>query len=232
MNLKEFRGTIKLSNAHPDLIQAVQKQLDKIGLYQGIVDGKAGSETLASFAKFKKLEYLGHPDLLGETTAKALLEATETHPIPRDVYTPEVGTKVTYIVGQGKVFASEPIYSGCYFTWGEATKDLTRLPENSKVTDEIIILAIWLNKAREILGNRKIIINSWYRPPAINRACGGVSNSRHLLGDAADIVVFGMKPHDVYRQLDKWHGAKGGLGDSNAFTHIDLRGYRARFSYG
>ena len=38
---------------------------------------------------------------------------------------------------------------------------------------------------------KPIRINSGYRCPALNRAVGGVRNSRHLTGDAADIP---MKP--------------------------------------
>ena len=34
-----------------------------------------------------------------------------------------------------------------------------------------------------------IIISSGYRCPALNRAVGGVPNSQHLIGEAADIVL-------------------------------------------
>ena len=42
-----------------------------------------------------------------------------------------------------------------------------------------------LEPARQQVG--PIIINSGYRSPAVNKKVGGVSNSQHLLGQAADI---------------------------------------------
>ena len=41
-------------------------------------------------------------------------------------------------------------------------------------------------------GDDPIVINSAYRSPAVNRAVGGVGNSNHLTGCAADIRVSGM----------------------------------------
>ncbi|WP_083928410.1 D-Ala-D-Ala carboxypeptidase family metallohydrolase [Marinobacterium rhizophilum] len=52
-----------------------------------------------------------------------------------------------------------------------------------------------------------VIINSEYRCPTHNRNVGGVKNSRHLVGDAADVVVKGGDPHDVYVFLDERVGS-------------------------
>lgn len=139
---------------------------------------------------------------------------------------------------------TDPIYKGSNFTWGEATKDGTRLPcqttfdgrviPAAQITSNIIKLANNLDTIRELFGNKPITITSWYRPPAINRAVGGVANSQHLLGWAADFQIEGYDPQDVAAKLKPiWDG---GLGDSSAFTHVDMRqlmGWgRAYWNYG
>jgi hypothetical protein len=51
-------------------------------------------------------------------------------------------------------------------------------------------------------------------------------------GDAVDFVIPGYHPYDVFAELNGWWGSKGGLASATVFTHIDARGYRARWSYG
>lgn len=119
-----------------------------------------------------------------------------------------------------------------HFTWGEATHGGTRIPENQNVVYGMIRVAKALEDVRHKFGGRPMSINSWYRPPAINAAVGGASQSRHLVGDAVDFLVSGYHPYDVFAKLDAWWGSKGGLASASVFTHIDTRGYRARWSYG
>lgn len=229
--LENFQASVNLKYAHPDLIRAVQQQLIKIELLDGPADGKAGPLTMAAFAKFKRLEYLENPEILGRTTAAALLEASEARPAPSDNSTPDVGDRIVRIPEAGQVWASKPVYPGSHFSWGELTKGLDRIPETILITRSLVKLTRHLDAVREFLGNKPIKITSAYRPRAINRAVGGASSSRHVYGDAADIVVAGIPAHQVYWKLNEWHGDKGGLGDSDVFTHIDLRGYRARWDY-
>lgn len=230
--LADFQGHIRLVNAHPRIIAAVQDQLVKVGLLSEAVTGEATLATKRAFAKFKELEYLEQPDILGVTTAKALVEATENHKTPLDKEKPDVRVKTVRLIDGRIVSSEQKVYPGSHFTWGEFTKNLTRIPDNPTVIKNLIKLAHHLDAVREFLGNQPIRITSAYRPPAINKACGGVSNSRHLFGDAADLVVKDIPPHEVYKKLDAWHGNKGGLGNGDTFTHIDLRSYRSRFSYG
>jgi putative chitinase len=56
------------------------------------------------------------------------------------------------------------------------------------------ITAAGMEKVREICGGRPITIHSGYRNPAVNRAVGGVTNSDHALGLAADFTVAGLTP--------------------------------------
>jgi zinc D-Ala-D-Ala carboxypeptidase len=49
-------------------------------------------------------------------------------------------------------------------------------------------LAPFLEQVRALLGNHPLQITSGYRCPALNQAVGGVANSAHLFGLAADFV--------------------------------------------
>lgn len=60
-------------------------------------------------------------------------------------------------------------------------------------------LCDWLEHLREIYnilysdGSHKIVINSGYRSPQLNRRVGGAPTSNHLSGCAADIRVSGIE---------------------------------------
>lgn len=115
-----------------------------------------------------------------------------------------------------------------HFSWGEATKGGSRIPESETITRNIIKIATELEDVRDTFGGRTITITSWYRPPAINRAVGGARFSKHIEGHAVDIIVDGLDPRDVTRKLSEtW---EGGVGDSPAFTHLDLSN-RRRWDY-
>lgn len=231
--LENLEKTYKLADAPRDVIRAVQGQLLKVHLLNGVADGVAGRFTLSAFAEFKKLEYLEHPELLGKSTAIALLETTYDRNAPTDEPATSKDTSLKVFFPKiGWVGANEIIHQGGHFTWGEFTKNLTRVPQTEKVVDAIAKLAYYLEDVRSQFGQPSVTITSGYRPPTVNAAVGGASNSQHLYGAAADIVVSGIRPHEVYKQLDKKHGSKGGLGNGSSFTHIDLRGYRARWAYG
>jgi uncharacterized protein YcbK (DUF882 family) len=116
-----------------------------------------------------------------------------------------------------------------HFSWYEATKGGARIPENEEITASIIRIAKALEGVREKFDSRSITITSWYRPPAINRNVGGARFSKHIEGHAVDILVGDLDPREVTAALSKdWNG---GVGDSPAFTHLDL-GERRRWDYG
>lgn len=70
-----------------------------------------------------------------------------------------------------------------------------------------------------------VTINSGYRTPQYNAKVGGVTDSQHCYGTAADIVVRGKTPEQVAayaRQLmPDWGGV--GIYAKKGFTHIDVR---------
>lgn len=88
------------------------------------------------------------------------------------------------------------------------------------------LLAI-LEDVRTHFGGRAVTVTSGFRCPERNRAVGGAPGGQHPRGTAADIVVKGVKPSDVFAYLDPRHD--GGLGNYAGFTHIDVRPYRVRF---
>ena len=122
-----------------------------------------------------------------------------------------------------------PIISGGNFTWGEATKNGTRIPLTQSISFNVSNMARRMEEVRRRLGNRPIIVTSWYRPPAVNAAVGGVPNSTHLNGYAVDFTVSGLSARSTQRILDPWW--PGGLGYGPNFTHLDNRGYRVRWNY-
>jgi len=83
--------------------------------------------------------------------------------------------------------------------------------------------------------NAPVTINSAYRSPEHNRKIGSNDSSQHILGRAADIVVKGVAPDDVYDAIEflisEGLVKEGGLGRYNTFTHYDIRGTRARWNY-
>ena len=161
-------------------------------------------------------------------------EGNEPDNQPRDQeQSPPLQEKTIKLPGYTTLFPlSSSILPNGHFNWAEATKGGTRIPTDKRVVDGILKIAKSMEEVRSLLGNRPIRVNSWYRDPVTNRRVGGASRSRHLSGDALDFVVQGMSSSQVYAELNPWWGARGGLASSSVFTHIDARGYKARWSYG
>jgi len=78
-----------------------------------------------------------------------------------------------------------------------------------------------------------INITNAYRCRSHNKAVGGVSNSQHILGKAADLQVKGISPDELHKVLDTLaeynHVMQGGLGLYDSFVHYDIRGTRTRW---
>lgn len=86
-----------------------------------------------------------------------------------------------------------------------------------------------LDAIRERLGV-PLYINSGYRCPEHNAEVGGVSNSQHVLGTAADITYDGIDV-DYLAQVAEECGADGiGKYYHQDFVHVDVRGYAARWN--
>lgn len=101
--------------------------------------------------------------------------------------------------------------------------------DNSRVVvinDELVAV---LEKARRHFG-KPIKIDSGYRTVAYNSTIKNASpKSQHTHGNAADIVVRGVKPIDVYNYFNETYPGTYGVGIYNTFVHIDVRPNKARW---
>ena len=102
-----------------------------------------------------------------------------------------------------------------------------------EVYSRVIKLAVELQKLRDIF-DVPFTPTSAYRCPEHNRRIGGVRNSQHLLGFAADLQIPGVEPEEVAGMIESLMGSgdilMGGVGRYNTFTHMDIRGRRARWN--
>ena len=108
------------------------------------------------------------------------------------------------------------------FRPGEHSYDLIRLsPQLVNILEQI----------RTKAGDQPLHITSGYRPPAYNRKVGGVSNSTHIDGLAADIYSDYLDVSELWEICDQVIGERGGVGyyPTQGFIHVDLRGYKARW---
>jgi uncharacterized protein YcbK (DUF882 family) len=80
-----------------------------------------------------------------------------------------------------------------------------------------------------------ITVDCAYRCPIHNAAVGGVPNSEHTTGIAADIKIEGMAPNAMYAAALKVPSfADGGIGVSESATgyiHVDCRPRLTRWTY-
>lgn len=86
-----------------------------------------------------------------------------------------------------------------------------------------------LQKIRTHFG-KPVTITSAYRTPTHNAKIGGVSDSQHLYGTAADIKVKDVSPARVAQYAEQILTNKGGIGVYETFIHIDVRPVKARWN--
>lgn len=87
-------------------------------------------------------------------------------------------------------------------------------------------------EALRALAGVPVVINAGYRCPHHNQEVGGVPNSEHTRGLAADIRLPGFslqQMYDLATQVPQF--ADGGIGVYDGdFLHVDVRGHRARWA--
>lgn len=138
----------------------------------------------------------------------------------------EVKTSMGYytVVKKSKTKLSEHFNSDEFDCHGSGCCSQTLINEK---------LVEYLEKIREHFG-KPITITSGYRCVKHNRNVGGATGSRHAKGDAADIVVSGVRPAEVAKYAESI-GIKGiGLYETSKdghFVHIDTRDIKS-FWYG
>jgi rare lipoprotein A len=121
----------------------------------------------------------------------------------------------------------EPIIPGSPYTWGDATRNGSRIPEDQNVMDMIVEIAGLITQlTNKYTNGKKWQINSWYRDPATNAAIPNASaNSFHMSGGAVDFrftfeSYLDQGEMQLYSDLNPTH--PGGLAFmAQAFVHLD-----------
>lgn len=127
-----------------------------------------------------------------------------------------------------------------YFTLEELTRSTAaeRLGIDNTPPDEVILnlrsLATYTLDIVRLEARRPVIVNSGYRCQELNKAVGGVSNSQHLRGKAADISVGGMEANRRLFELIKSKKSRCPydqliLEHNGVWIHISYNGARNRF---
>lgn len=82
-------------------------------------------------------------------------------------------------------------------------KKIDNIPTSWDIIENLLNLALFLDEMREAWGSG-IRVSSGYRCPATNQAVGGVQNSAHQYGNAADIVPVNGKMNEFEAFLKRW----------------------------
>jgi hypothetical protein len=98
-----------------------------------------------------------------------------------------------------------------FFTWGEAIHSATAARRGIDNTPDeatmarIIMTARHLDDVRLAL-SAPVLVNSWYRSPALNKAIGSKPSSQHILGEAVDFraPVRRISEADLLVMLEEW----------------------------
>lgn len=92
----------------------------------------------------------------------------------------------------------------------------------TQVKENVRRLMYKLEAVRKKAGDSSITVNSGFRSIAHNSSVGGASNSMHVYGVAADIVVAGHTTLQVYR-IAETCGFSGLEAYSHSWQHVDSR---------
>ena len=120
-----------------------------------------------------------------------------------------------------------------HFSLAELTRTDHRTLNNSP--DPIALanlqrLAEFLERVREVLGGKPVMVNSAYRSKAVNDAVGSKDTSQHRLGLAADFRVPGMSPQEVVGAIvDSGIPYDQVIKEYDSWTHISIPHLPAEF---
>lgn len=107
-------------------------------------------------------------------------------------------------------------------------KGIANKPGTQEIINMVYLTCYVLEPLREATGE-PVKIGSGYRSAALNKAVGGVANSQHLTGQAADLCIDGdkqkgkrwfdwIKSHCDFDQLIWEHNSKGSY-----WVHVSYR---------
>ncbi len=143
-----------------------------------------------------------------------------------------------YIVGDVRIkdlLAKDKYYKACLFDEQKPYYWLI----NKKVLHKFLELQDELE--RKGYNRKAYVIRNGHRHPHYNKAVGGASLSRHILGEAIDLGIRDIDQNGRYEEKDKQIvldlldqkiiRSMGGVGKypGTRAVHLDVRGYRARW---
>ena len=105
---------------------------------------------------------------------------------------------------------------------------ISNIPHENDINQLRILCRDILEPLRDKIGKPIIIVDSAFRSAAVNRAVGGVSNSQHLIGQAADIHSNYVSPLNIYRTIGSLvHDGQLNIGQCiiyrrSNFVHVSL----------
>ena len=211
-------------------IKQQQLLLAYLGYYTGDIDGRFGPQSVAATKAFQRdFGGISVDGICGEQTEKALKHAVaygiEKKPDSTDCTNVQNNNTENSTDGNTgtvwdeiKYFKKQEFACKCgkYCNGYPAEIDMNMV----KIADEI----------RARIG-KPIHINSGLRCKTHNANVGGVSNSQHLLGKAADLACpSGCTPTQMASIAEEIMGNTGGIGVYSWGIHIDTRSIKARWN--
>ena len=198
---KLFTDCLLKNGSRGELVKQLQTMLNEKGYSAGNADGIFGNNTERAVKALQSAAGIAADGKVGKNTWTALVEGKESgSAVPQSAH-----FKLSEFKCKEGTAVPAKYYANCQKLMG------------------------LLEEIREACGNRPITINSGYRTPSYNKKVDGAKQSQHLYAAAADIKVSGMSASEVYRLCDRLVGNRGGVGKYSAFTHVDVRGHKARW---
>ena len=204
-------------------IKQRQHLLAYLGYYVGAIDGDWGSGSKTAATAFQKDRNLTPDGIGGPETDKALRYA-----VANDLENP--------IVSEKETVDKESLTTGTF--WDEIeyfTRDEFKCKCGGKYCngypaepDERMVRIA--DAIRKRIG-KPITVNSGLRCKTHNANVGGVSNSQHLHGTAADLgCPSGCTPSQMASIAEEIMGETGGIGIYSWGIHIDTRSTKSRWN--
>ena len=109
---------------------------------------------------------------------------------------------------------------------GETPKRLVEERQDKWVKDKLIEK---LDILRGFVGEPLHVV-SGYRCPKYNEKVGGVKLSQHKRSTAADLALPKEMSRSEFNKICKKVFFDGGVGTYPGFTHVDVRGHKARWN--